>query len=497
MSESTYTGDAAPVSGSEEQTAQVEPLSGSARTGVLAYMAISALVFVLMMLLGLLLRMEQAAWLGIGPALFYQVMTAHGAGMVGISGLAASGVLWYFLRRYVGLTVGILWANLVLFLLGVVGILCGIFLFGFGGGWTFLFPLPSHGMGAWGTAGAACYLLGLLSIGVGFLLLYLDVARGIMSKYGSLAKGLGWPQLFGRSDAEMPPATIVASTMVLIINIAGIAAGAVVLTLMLVNLYVPTFAVDALLAKNLIYFFGHVFINATIYQAVIAVYEILPEYAKRPWKVSKVFLAAWTASTLMVLAVYPHHLLMDFVMPTWMLIMGQVISYTSGFPILVVTAYGALTIVYRSGIRWDIVSGLLFLSMFGWAVGVVPAIIDGTIAVNHVMHNTMWVPGHFHMYLIVGLVAMLFGFSYYLANQGGTNKAIDRLAFWMYAIAGSAFCLMFLVSGYASVPRRWAAHMPEWIDYSSISSVIAALVVLAALIFAVRFLTSLKDARTA
>ncbi len=186
----------------------------------------------------------------------------------------------------------------------------------------------------------------------------------------------------------------------------------------------PEFEVDPLLTKNLTYFFEHVFINATIYQAVIAVYEILPEYTGRPWKVNKVFLAAWTAATIMVMAVYPHHLLMDFVMPTWALVLGQIVSYTSGFPILIVTAFGALTIVHRSGIKWDMASGLLFLSIFGWAVGVVPAVIDGTIAVNHVMHNTMWVPGHFHMYLIVGLVAMLFGFMYYISNQAGTTKVL-------------------------------------------------------------------------
>ena len=42
-----------------------------------------------------------------------------------------------------------------------------------------------------------------------------------------------------------------------------------------------------------IYFFGHVFINATIYMSVMAVYELLPLYAKRPWKISRPFLAAW------------------------------------------------------------------------------------------------------------------------------------------------------------------------------------------------------------
>ena len=475
-----------------EQTAS--PLPSSGRLGVLTYLAISALVFMLMMVLGVLMRLSQATWVELTPNLFYEVMTAHGAGMVGISGLAASGVIWYFLRRYVNLSTGILWTNLAFFLLGVVLILGGIFLGGYAGGWTFLFPLPGTSAGVWGTTGAACYLFGLLSIGVGFLLLYLDFARAIMAKYGSLAKSLGWPQLFGNSGEEAPPATVVAATMVLIVNIAGILSGAVVLSLILVNLFVPSFAVDALLTKNLTYFFGHVFINATIYQAVVAVYEILPKYAGRPWKVNKIFLAAWTATTIMVMVVYPHHLLMDFVMPTWALALGQVVSYLAGLPVFAVTAWTALTIVHRSGIRWDMTSGLLFTSIFGWSVGIVPAIIDGVIAVNHVMHNTMWVPGHFHMYLMLGLVAMLFGFMYYLNDQG-SRRGIDRIAFWLYLVAGVGFSVGLLISGYESVPRRWAQHMPEWVVDGQVSSVFATVATVAALVFAVRFLTSFKHAR--
>ncbi len=473
-------------------------LSPSARWGIMAYLGISAVVLLLLMLFGLLMRIGQAQWINVPADLFYQLMTAHGAGMVGISGLAGSAILWYFLNRQIKLSVGILWTNLALFLLGVVLILSGIFLGGFAAGWTFLYPLPAHGMGLWGTAGAASYMFGLLIIGVGFLLFYLDVGRAIISKYGSFTRSLGWPQLFAGRDLETPPpASVVAGTMVVIVNTLGILGGAVILVLMLTNLFFPSFLLDALLAKNLIYFFGHVFINATIYQAVIAVYEILPEYTERPWKVNRIFLAAWTASTLMVITVYPHHLLMDFVMPTWALIAGQVISYMSGFPILVVTAYGALTLVDRSGIRWDVTSGLLFLSMFGWAAGVIPSIIDATISVNQVMHNTMWVPGHFHFYLVLGLVAMFFGFMYYFAQRDVTNSSrLDSAAFWAFAGGGLGFAMMFLAGGHESVPRRWALHFPEWLALDKVASLFAVLLVLGTIVLTLRFLFSLKEART-
>lgn len=464
------------------------------RKTVYSYISIFGAVVVLMMLLGLVMRAAQGGSVEIAPILFYQILTAHGVGMVGIAGLGGAAIMWYFLRQYVQLHTGILIANLVFFLSGVVCILGAIFLGQFAGGWTFLFPLPGQSMGVWSTEAAALFLVGLLLVGVGFVLFYLDAGYAIISKYGSFAKSLGWPQLFAEDDGNAPPPTVVASTMVTIVNTLALIAGASILIMMIINLYVPSFEINPLLAKNMIYFFGHTFINATIYMAIIAVYEILPRYTNRPWKSNKVFLAAWTASTIMVVIVYPHHLLMDFVMPTWMLIMGQIISYTSGIPVLLVTAIGALTIVHRSGIKWDMASGLLFLSVFGWAGGVIPAVIDATIAINQVMHNTMWVPGHFHFYLILGMVAMVFGFMYFLIKEDkkGEDNAIDRSGFWIYAITGTAFVFMFLISGKEGIARRFAVHFPEWQSYSNVATVIAVFVVLSAAIFTLRFILRLN-----
>ena len=452
------------------------------------YVAIGIAVFLLMMVAGAVFRAAQAAWLPVPPNFGYELMTLHGAGMVGVSGLAGAAVMWYFLRRYVKLSTGMFVAMLALSLVGVVMILGAIGIGRFAGAWTFLYPLPAKSMGTWGAHAAGAFVGGLVFIGVGFLLFYLDCAVALIRRYGSLAKALGLDQLFGSRplDTSLPP-TVVASTMVVIINVLGILAGAVVLVMSLVAIYVPGVAFDALLMKNLIFFFGHVFINATIYMAVIGVYEIVPRYTGRPWTISRPFLASWAAVTLIVMAVYPHHLLMDYVMPAWMVVTGQVLSYLSGIPVLLVTAYGALVNIHRSGLEWDLPLRLIIFSLFGWAAGVIPAIMDGVIRVNLVMHNTQWVPGHFHFYLLLGLVPMLLGTMLYACTRDGWfETALDRAVFWTYGVAGVVFCGVFLASGWQGVPRRFAVHDAAWQGYAQFGTIAGVLVVVTALVLGVR-----------
>jgi cytochrome c oxidase subunit I len=472
----------------------VQSRSGiSARAAVLAYIIVSGLVLLLMMLLGLTMRLAQAQWINIQPDFFYVIMTMHGAGMVGIAGLSGASVMWYFVRRHVPVSTAVFVANLVFFLIGAVFILGSGFIGGFAAAWTFLFPLPAHSGELWSVNAAASYMVGLLFIGVGFLLLHLDIARGILSVYGGLGAALGVKQAFGLAPEDQgPPPAVTASTMVLIVNILGILLGAAVLVVSLVNLYVPSFTFNALAAKNMTYFFGHVFINATIYMAVIAVYEILPVFTHRKWKTNRAFYFAWVLSTVMVLTVFPHHLFMDFAMPTWALIAGQIISWLSGLPVLLVTAFGALTNVYRSGIRWTVAAGLVFVGVAGWAIGVIPAIADGTIEVNSFMHNTQWVPGHFHTYLLLGVVAMFFGFMTYLVPR--TTGALLPIGFWLYLVGGSIFVLSFLAAGSVSVPRRYAVHLPAWLPYDRVASVGAALAVVGALILVLNFVIGLPSA---
>lgn len=460
-------------------------------------MLLGGVVFLLMMIFGLIMRAAQGGMIAVDPALFYQIMTAHGAGMVGTAGLTGAAILWYFTGRHVPLLAGVYWAFLGLFLLGVVCILAAIFLGGYAGAWTFLYPLPALSGGLWGPGASVLFLLGYVSIGVGFLLLHLEVMRRLMARYGGIGGALAWPLAFGKGRPEdAPPPAVVAAMASSVFNTLGIVVGAAVLVASIVNLLVPGFAVDALLAKNMIFFFGHVFINASIYMAVIAVYEILPEYLGKPWKTTRIFAIAWTVVLVFVLAVYPHHLLQDVPMPGWALAMGQIVSYFSGIPLIAVTAFSLIVYLRAADMRWDMAAALLVLGVAGWSVGSVPAILDGMIVVNKVMHNTQWVPGHFHIYLLLGEVAMAFGFMAWLvrrplaadARPGAARlSGLDRGVFMAYVAGGAGFVLMFLVSGALSVPRRWAVHVPDWFLQDRLATLFAAMVIGAALIIVLRY----------
>ncbi len=136
---------------------------------------------------------------------------------------------------------------------------------------------------------------------------------------------------------------------------------------------------------------------------------------------------------------------------------------------------------------------MVFVGVAGWSIGVIPAIADGTITVNDVMHNTQWVPGHFHTYLLLGMVAMVFGFMTYLTNPQ-PRYGFAWLGFWLYVGGGIVFVLAFLLAGSVSVPRRYAVHLAQWLPYDRMGSVGAALAITGVLILIARFFAGIRTA---
>ncbi|HEV2302872.1 MAG TPA: cbb3-type cytochrome c oxidase subunit I [Stellaceae bacterium] len=448
--------------------AQIQPeRRDEADRAALAYLVVGFAMLLVMGIFGLVMRLDQAGLWVIAPDRFYAVMTLHGIGMVAASLLAAMGGMIGVLGGTVRLDARMLWTALVLSLIGSGFVVFATLVGDFGAGWTVLYPLPFDSQGAWTRWAALAALFGILLVAVAFLLYCLELLRATVAHAGGLGRALALDYLFSfgrRGAASVPSPAQLVATVVAIDGVVTVLAGAVYL--------VPQFAiaaglisgVNALFAKNFLYLFGHTLANLTIYLAAALVYATLPHYTGREWKSTWPVVLGLNLVIILVLLPYPHHLYQDFAQPIWLQVVGQIGSYGVAVPAFLVTIIGGMGQIYRSGMRWQVATILFAIGLWGWTVGGIGAVIDATIPVNQIMHNTLWVPAHFHTYYLLGALAFSTGYMYHLigARSGGGETTFSRAAAWLYGLGGAGFVLMLFVSGGMSVPRRFAMHIAAW-----------------------------------
>jgi cytochrome c oxidase subunit I len=438
--------------------------------------AIGGLALVLLMgVLGLVMRLTQATVIGLSPGWFYRLLTLHGAGMITGVLLVTMGALWYVLHPTVPLRPGRMLASYALIMVGVIGVLIATLVGGFGAGWTFLPPLPFYPAGQWSTWSESVFFAGLLLVDAGFFVYCLDVLEQTTTRYGGLVRTLGWQFLRGR-EQEAPPPQAIAATVVAIDGLLSSAVASAILTGLLGRTYDHTVAFDALVAKNLVYFFGHSMANLSIYLAAGAVYVLIPRYAGRPYETTKVFVAGWAGSLLFIATAYSHHIYMDFVQPTWAQIGSEIASYGALIPVAVVTIYSMTMLVWGSRYRWTLASTLLYVGLAGWAIGGVGAVIDSLIPINFRLHNTTWVVAHFHTYLILTVVLWCFAFLAHLLERNAdrtTSRAGRAWTITLILVGGYGLTGTWFLEGALGVPRRYAVQPPGTSGYSLAGSIFA------------------------
>ena len=382
----------------------------------LVYAGTGITLVLLMVVAGITMRLTQATVVDLSPAWFYRLLTLHGVGMIGGVLLATMGALWYVLHQTVQLRPTRMLAAYGLIVLGAGGVLVATLIGGFGAAWTFLPPLPFHPAGQWSTWSESVFFVGLILVDGGFFVFCLDVLEQTTDRYGGLLRTLGWRYLFGREETAPPPQAI-AATVVAIDGLLSCAVASAILGGLLDRTFDPSVGIDALVAKNLVYFFGHSMANLTIYLAAAAVYVLLPRYAGRPYTTTKPFVAGWVGSLVFIATAYSHHLYMDFVQPEWAAIGSEIASYGALVPVAVITIYSMTMLVWGSRYRWTLASTLFYVGLAGWAIGGVGAVIDSLIPINFRFHNTVWVVAHFHTYLMMTVVLWALAFVAHLLER--------------------------------------------------------------------------------
>lgn len=430
------------------------------------WMVIVGVLFLAFTLDGYFLRMYQSKFFPtLRPEWFYAVLTLHGVGMVNLWFAAGMAAVSYLLGKYIRPPLWPSWLALGGTVTGFALLILATTEGLFGTGWYFLYPLPFYSQGNWPAWATECFFASLVLMCSVWLIWSVAVIATILRRY-PLRYALGWHYLSSRRARPGPtvPPLVLITVVALIPGVAGLLDAFAVFAFYYIQWQVKGFVANALLMKNLTFFFGHAIVHATMYLGVAVVYELLPRFSNRSWKTNRMIVLAWNAVLAMVLFAYFHHLYMDFVQPRMLQIMGQMMSYFSALPAAVVSIFDGLLVVYGARMRWTIASGFMFLGLMGWAVGGVGAVIDSTISVNSIFHNTLWVPAHFHTYYLMGVVLMLLGFASYLGVElGGIEESsiVRRLVGTLVVVGGYGFVLTLFWAGAHSVPRRYAVYPHE------------------------------------
>jgi cytochrome c oxidase subunit 1 len=486
-----------------------------ARVLALRYLLAATAILFVAGLLGVLMRDSQADLGRLDPNFFYAVMTAHGLGaFVGWAGFAVMGLAFWVLAsvgfplRPLGsaLATAAFWFMVV----GVAGIVVTTLLLGFGASWVFLYPLPFHSAGQWGDGTTAVFSASVLVVGLSILawcasILHtvlgeaLHAVRPTIGNRLGLALGFGYlaPRRFATNPTPVPYA-VIPLTVIAIDMIVATVPLAVLLVIMIIQSAAPGVTVDPLLAKNMLWFFGHPVVYLLLFPAVAIYYVLIPRYAQRPLVAAKVIAVAWVIAVVANVLVWAHHIYLDYPAGTVQGALNTAMQPTT-FALTIPSAlslYSLFFTVYRSRFRWTAASTALFLGMVGWLLAGLSGVVNATIVFDAVVHNTLWIVGHFHHMALLNIGLAIFGATYaYLPELTGKALYSDRLGkwhVWLTFVFGTLNSALWLVQGLEGAPRRFAVLPDRYDTLTKAGIPLVIVLALAQLLFAWNVVQTLR-----
>jgi cytochrome c oxidase subunit 1 len=464
-----------------------------ARKLTISYIVWSTIILAAAGLLGVILRWSQAVpQARVGDNFWYAMMTAHGLGaFVGWAGFAVMGLAWWVLAG-VGFPVrgfGLVMARLTwwLMVLGVLGVIITTIFMGFGASWVFLYPLPFYGSGNWGAWATGLFSFSVLLAGLAivtwcFGILHTVVNReALHSVSSSIGKrfglSFGWgylmPRTFATNPKPVPYPVIPLAVIGLDMIIATLPLAGLLIWQIFESMGVVGSAND-LLAKNILWWFGHPVVYLLLFPAVAVYYWLIPRYAGRDLVAGHVIAVAWTVAVIANVFVWAHHLYLDYPSGTSQAQINtamQPITFALVLP-SALSLYSLGFTIYRSRFRWTPASTALFFGLVGWLLAGLSGIVNATIALDVAVHNTLWIVGHFHHMAMLNIGLLIFGAIYALLPElSGKALYSERMAWihvWITFVVGMIFFGIWLVQGLDGAPRRWSV-LPS--DYDTLTRI--------------------------
>jgi cytochrome c oxidase subunit 1 len=436
--------------------------------------AVTAVVFLLIggiLAIGVVLtRWPAVHWLAADT--FYQVLTAHGLDMLIFWIIFFEVAVLYFcsstLLRCRIATPKIAWLAFGLMLIGALTNNYAVLDGGSSVMMTSYVPMMA----------AQSFYLGLILFAVGALIAcFVFFGTLVIAKRDKTYQG------------SVPLVTFGAITAA-IIAVFTITSGAIIL--------IPTWlmslgivkSVDPLVYRTIWWAFGHssqqinVAAHISIWYAVAAI-----AFGAKPMS-ERVSRGAFLLYILFLQLAAAHHLLADpGVSTAWKVVNTSYFMYFAVLASMIhgLTIPGAIEVAqrqkgYTKGLfEWlrkapwgnPVFSGM-FISLIGFGfLGGISGVMMGTEQLNMIIHNTIYVPGHFHATVVVGTTLSFMALTYFLIpvlfKREMIAPGLAKLQPYLFGLSMYFFCLVMMGAGTLGVSRRhWdmafsgAALAYEW-----------------------------------
>jgi cytochrome c oxidase subunit 1 len=260
-----------------------------------------------------------------------------------------------------------------------------------------------------------------------------------------------------------------------IIAVFTIAAGAIIL--------IPTFLwsiglvehIDSLMYRTVWWGFGHssqqinVAAHVAVWYAIAAIV-----FGAKPLS-EKVSRGAFLLYILFLQLASAHHLLADpGLTSNWKIFNTSYAMYLAVLASMVhgLTVPGAIEVAQRKKgfnkglFEWlrkapwgnPVFSGM-FISLVGFGfLGGISGVMMGTEQLNLIIHNTIYVPGHFHATVVVGTTLAFMSLTYFLIpvlfRRQMMFAGLAKYQPYLFGLGMSAFALFMMGAGTLGVPRR-------------------------------------------
>jgi cytochrome c oxidase subunit 1 len=296
-----------------------------------------------------------------------------------------------------------------------------------------------------------------------------------------------WAWRGDNPDERIPLQTFMVLTTMLMWYISTIGVAVEVVALLIPWSLGLISQVDPLLTRTLFWYFGHPVVYFWLMPAYLVWYTILPKLAGGRLFSDPLARVVFVLFLLLSTPVGFHHQYVDPGIPEGF----KAIAMTNTMFLLLPSLLTAFTVVasvehgarqrgatgYVSWLRelpWDkpaftgcMLAGLMF------AAGGFSGMINAGMNINYLIHNTLWVPGHFHLTVGTAFALTAMAISYWLVPQL-TGKQLQRRTVavaqpYVWFIGMALMSNAMHRAGLAGVPRRTADPTYDEFAFSGVA----------------------------